>query len=95
MDVGIRVLATKNYKITSRVLRQATMKCTTRSLAIAGIFIVLGMVAIGYFMSDDVIFSKEVTAAAPAPASEGVSLSSSSINDDGILNHSDDQLMYA
>ena len=69
------------------------MKCTTRSLAIAGIFIVLGMVAIGYFMSDDVIFSKEVTAAAPAPHS--VPLSGSSINDDGIFNHSDDQLMYA
>ena len=69
------------------------MKCTTRTLAIAGIFIVLGMVAIGYFMSDDVIFSKEVTA--PAPAPEGAALSSSSINDDGILNHSDDQLMYA
>ena len=69
------------------------MKCTTRSLAISGILIVLGMVAIGYFMSDDVIFSKEVTAAAPAPHS--VPLSASSINEDGISNHSDDQLMYA
>ena len=84
-------------KITSRVLRPTSMKCTTRTLAIAGIFIVLGMVAIGYFMSDDVIFSKEVTALAPAPAPapEGTPLSGSSINDDGILNHSDDQLMYA
>jgi hypothetical protein len=51
------------------------------------------MVAIGYFMSDDVIFGKEVTAAAPAPHS--IPLSSLSINEDGILNHSDDQLMYA
>jgi len=78
-------------KNTSRVLRQAEMKCTTRSLTISGILIVLGMVAIGYFMSDDVIFSKEDSSAAP----HSVPLSGSFINDDGIFNQSDDQLMYA
>lgn len=92
MDARIPVHVFK-IKNTSPVLRQAEMKCTTRSLAISGILIVLGMVAIGYFMSDDVIFSKEVTAAAPTPHS--VPLSASSINEDGILNQSDDQLMYA
>ena len=62
------------------------MKCTTRSLALAGVFIVLGMLALGYYLSDDMLLRP-----APAPAS----LSSSSVDDDGIFNHSDDLVSYA
>ena len=66
------------------------MKCSSRSLAISGIIIVLSMMAVGYLMSDDVFFGK-ATIAPPVPLSSG-----SSTNDESILNYKDDdQLIYA
>ena len=62
------------------------MKCTTRSLALVGVFIVLGMLALGYYLSDDMLLSP-----APAPAP----LPGSSIDDNGIIDHSDDIVTYA
>jgi hypothetical protein len=62
------------------------MKCTTRSLALAGILIILGMLALGYYLSDDMLLRP-----APAPAP----LLGPSIDDDGIFNHSDDLVTYA
>jgi hypothetical protein len=62
------------------------MKCTTRSLALAGILIILGMLALGYYLSGDMLLRP-----APAPAP----LLDPSIDDDGIFNHSDDLVTYA